>query len=740
MNEKIYRCSAWVLIVAMATALVACGGGSPGSSTPTPEPDVTPPETTAVSVQLSPSSTEMPSSGTTQIDLTAVVLGPNSQVLKGRTVTFSTSGDPSAYINGVSASGVSDADGIVTAKLNLGTNKTLRTITVTATVDGVNSAAAVNVTDTAPAVTVDLLASSLEIPSAGTKQIDLTAVVLGPTRQTLAGRTVEFSASTDSSAYISGTSASGVSDANGLVTAKLNLGSNKTNRTIVVKATVDSGVASDSVEVEVTGTAITVSGSTSLSFGASTALTFVVKDSAGTPLPGAQVTLASKNGNTVDPSQSTTNSAGQITATVTATKSGDDVITASAAGASKTQALVVAGDSFGFSSPAADTTIPLNTDKTVSVSWTSNGAATVGKSVTFSATRGTVAATSASTNSQGVATITISSASAGPAIISASGPGGTPAAVLNVVFVATSADNINVQASPGVVQATSGAASQTSNSSIISAVVRDAVGNLVQSARVNFNITKDPSGGHLSAASATTDATGSASVTYVAGTATSPQNGVEISATVVDISGTAIPSPVSSSATLTVGGSALFVRLGTDNTVGKDDANPGAYTKTYLALVTDAAGNPVPAGTQVRIVLRPSRFYKGYYTYDTTEKKWVQTVTAICANEDLNFNGIIDAGEDTNTNGRLDPGNVAGVNGSALTDDNGFAAPILKYAKEYANWTEVTLEGRAGVVGDDPPSTAKFTLPGIADDYATPNPPPGVVSPFGSDSVCTDDL
>ena len=190
MNEKIYKCSAWVLIVAMATVLAACGGGSPGSSTPEPAPDVTPPEITAVSVQLSPSSSEMPSTGATQIDLTAVVLGPNSQVLQGRTVTFSTSSDPSAYINGISASGVSDADGIVTAKLNLGTNKTLRTITVSAKVDDVNATTAVNVTDTAPAVTIDLLASSLEIPSAGTKQIDLTAVVLGPTRQTLAGRAV----------------------------------------------------------------------------------------------------------------------------------------------------------------------------------------------------------------------------------------------------------------------------------------------------------------------------------------------------------------------------------------------------------------------------------------------------------------------------------------------------------------------------------------------------------------------
>ena len=292
-------------------------------------------------------------------------------------------------------------------------------------------------TTTAPVPTaalVQLLVSSPQMPSSGATQVDVTAVVLSADRQAVAARTVTFSTGTDT-AFINNTSAAGVSDANGLVTAKLNLGANKSNRTISLTATADGAAGSNSVDV--TGTTITVSGSSSLSFGATATLTFNVKDSAGAPLPNVAVTLASQTGNTIVPTPATgiTNSAGQITATVTATKTGNDVITASAAGASKTQALTISSASLVFTAPAPVATgttiqIPLNANTPVSVTWTSNGNPVAG-GVSFSATRGTItgspATTGASGNAPGVAGVTISSASAGPAIISASGPNGTPA-------------------------------------------------------------------------------------------------------------------------------------------------------------------------------------------------------------------------------------------------------------------------------------------------------------------------
>ncbi len=593
---------------------------------------------------------------------------------------------------------------------------------------------------TPTASSVQLLVSNPQILSSGATPIDLTAVVLGPTGQTLSGRSVSFSSEADSTAFINNISASGVSDDNGLVTAKLNLGANKTNRTLTVSASVDG--ASKSVGVDVTGTTIAISGSTSLSFNATTTLSIVVKDSAGTPLPSAVVTLPSQAGNTIvlSPTTGITNSAGQITATVTATKTGNDVITATAAGTSKTQTLIISNANFGFTTPAADTQIPLNASTPVSINWTSSGVPAAGQAVSFSASRGTITGATATTDSAGnTPGVSISSTSAGPAIISAAGPGGSPAASLNVVFVATSASTVTPQATPSVVQPTTTSSSQTNNSSTISAVVRDSVGNLVKDARVNFTITADPSGGSLSASTAVTDISGSASVVYIAGATSSPQNGVNISATVSDINGVPLSPLVGpTNVALTVGGLTQFVRLATDNLTRSSGTT---YSKDYVALVTDAAGNPVPAGTTVRFALRPSRYRKGFYTF--IDPLWTQTVNVTCANEDLDFNGIVNPGEDINGNGQLDPGGVASVNASASTDANGFAIATINYAKDYAHWAEVVLEARAGaVVGDDPPNTVTFFLPGQSTDYDEEAViPPGQPSPFGvgnaPDNVCT---
>jgi hypothetical protein len=591
-----------------------------------------------------------------------------------------------------------------------------------------------------PAVaSVQLLVSSPQMPSSGAATVDLTAIVLSSTKQTISGKTVTFSTGSDSTAFVNNISASGASDSNGVVTAKLNLGANKANRTITITATADS--ASTTNTVDVTGTTITVSGNSSLAFNATTTLTFSVKDSAGSALPGMTVNLTSQTGNTIvkTPATGISNSAGQITADVTATVGANDTITATAAGASATQALTVSSDSFAFTTPAlvapaTSIDIPLNTATAVSVNWKNKGNPVVGSAVTFATSRGTIVGSPSITNAAGdTPGVTVTSSSAGTAIITASGPGGTPAATLTVAFVSTTANSVAVQAVPGTIQVTTGSTSQASNSSTISVLVRDKDNNLVKNAGVDFKITADPSGGALNSARAITDVNGSASVTYTAGTTSSPSNGVIIQATVTDINGTVI-APVVSSTTLTVAGQSLLVRLGTDNLVGD---SPPVDTKKYVAIVTDSAGNAV-SGTTVRFALRPSRYSKGYYTFDPVTGVWVQTITVTCPNEDLNFNGILDAPptvavtEDNNGNGSLDPGNVATVSPSGSTDTSGVATATVTYPKDHATWVEDVLEARTGVVGNDPPALVTFVLPGLASDYSSASvSPPGRISPYG---------
>ena len=618
------------------------------------------------------------------------------------------------------------------------------------------------------AATIQLLVSSQNMASSGVNTVDLTAVVLSATKQTISGKTVIFTAgSATDTAYIDNVSAGGVSDANGVVTARLNLGTDKTNRQIKVTATADSATAENVVDV--TGTAITISGNTSLAFNASTILTFAVKDSLGTALPNVTVTLSSRNGSTISPVAGViTDAAGQITARVTADSAaaaalGSDVITAEAAGDSETQTLTISSASFAFTAPAlvapaTSIDIPLapaaGSAPTVTISWADLVTSPIGKVVTFSTSRGTIAGGTVTANSStllagGTASVTVSSATAGPAIITASGPGGTPAATLDVVFVATSASSATVQAVPGTIQVTTGSASQASNSSTISVLVRDAANNLVKNAGVNFTVTTDPSGGFLNSARAVTDVNGSASVTYTAGTTSSPSNGGIIQATVTDINGVVVIPAITNTPTLTVAGQSLLVRLGTDNLVG---GTAPINTKTYVAIVTDSAGNAV-VGNTVRFALRPGRYWKGYYTWDPLIKVWVQTITTIpvCPNEDLNFNGILDlpptvaVSEDDNIigigngNGSLDPGNVATVTATGVTDASGVATAIITYAKDHSTWVEEILEARTGVVGNDPPALVTFTLPGLAADYLGEFvPPPGRISPYGFGTLCSD--
>lgn len=598
---------------------------------------------------------------------------------------------------------------------------------------------------------IQLLVSSPQMMSAGTTPIDLTAVVLNSQGQVMAGRTVVFAREGESSAYFSDISNGSVSTTNGVVTAKLNLGTDKANRVITIRATSDTASATNTVEVA--GTTVAISGSSSIAFGDSTQLIVAVKDSAGMAFPNTPVTVTSQNGNSVvlptdatsGATKNSTDSSGSLVVTVTATKTGNDLLTVSAAGASKTQVLTVSSANFAFTaplpvSPLTTPQIQLSTPTPVSTKWLNSGSPVAGSLVTFSASRGTITNNPALTDGNGVATVSLSSSSSGPATITAFGPGGSPSATMTALFVSTTAVNsITAQATPGNVKSTTTAGGQTDNISTISVIVRDIANNLVKDARVMFNIVADSTGGSLAAVTAVTDVSGTATVNYISGPASSAQNGVIIRATVYDVNGIALPATpvIAAETTLTVGGSALFVRLGTDASVSSQPPN---LTKTYSALVTDSSGNPAPFGSQVRFVIRPYRYGKGYYSTPIAPENldfWQQKTAAVCANEDSNFNGIVDADEDDNANGRLDPGNVVSVNPTATTDANGFAMATITYAKNFASWAEVTLEARAGTVGNDPPNTVIFFLPGLGGDYSIDNPTvPGAISPFGASSDC----
>jgi Bacterial Ig-like domain (group 1) len=713
------------------------------------------------------------------------------------------------------------------------------------------------------ATSLQLLVSSQTMPSAGGQIVDITVVALNASGRALTEKEIAVSVTdlaTSGKVFLTGLPTDNKTGSDGTLKGNLNLGTSKQNRTVTITATAD-GISSDN-SVDVSGTEITLSGTTSLVLDQSTSITISLKDSGGNPIQGAPVTITSSNGNefrdlsgnllTTPP---VTNRSGQIVVNVKAINAGADVVTASTLGATSTSNLSISGSSFAFvqPSPATDTNVPVNTAQQIRLRWVEGNVPQNGQAVTLSSTRGTITPASGNvTNAQGELTATIQSSSAGEAIVQASAAGGTPSTTLRFVFVTTSASSVNVQADRTTVAVNTNGAD--TNRAIVTAIVRDSANNLVKDARVQFQIAQDVTGGRLSGTEDITDVSGSATVDYIAGTTSSSNQGVVIKATVVDVGGSVPavqPAGLTNTVNLTVGGQSLFVRLATDNKVAPLPPN---FTKLFSALVTDAAGNPVP-GARVQFEIKPAQppipaYQKGAYFVSGTAWRKIYD-DAVCFNEDLNLNGVLDAlvsedlnyngkldfgedqngnnivdlrtpgnfdigntgvsltsedilrvngkldpGEDVNSNGTLDPGedtllnfangildddedifrngildlnekdptmdetlhqngfadanedfnldgnltpgNVATATSNILTDALGFATTTVAYTQDFATWATVTLTAKVSVAGSEATSTVTFTLPGLAADYTTVTAdPPGRISPFGQRRNCS---
>jgi hypothetical protein len=314
-----------------------------------------------------------------------------------------------------------------------------------------------------------------------------------------------------------------------------------------------------------------------------------------------------------------------------------------------------------------------------------------------------------------------------------------------VTFIATNPTAIDLQASPDTVE--------TQGQSTITAIVRDANNNLVEGQSVNFQLA-DVTGGVLSVGSAITDVQGKAQTVYTASTTSSATNGVTITASIP-----LVPAVPAATVTLTVGGQTVFLSLGTGEQIS-ENSNKTQFILPFVVQAQDAAGNAVN-GVDVTLDVRSLKYGKGGWVI--FDSQWEQTgvpggapyttqppAITVCANEDLNNNGIYEASEDINNNGKLDPGNIAAVSpgtvttaatsvttGSTTTTINGSAALTVTYPEDHALWVQVLLTATATVSGTETSTTSTFWLP-ILSTYVTTTTttPPGYVSPYGIAASC----
>jgi hypothetical protein len=714
----------WLATLACTGLLAACGGG--GGSPGTTGNGVTPSK--AASVTLTSDATTIASSGLdgTEVTLTAIVKDSGGNALVGETVSFSTSSGTITSTNRVT-----NTSGQVVEKLSVKGDSSLRTITITASAGNAKSSAiTVQVVNAVPTLT--LTADSGTLPSGGTKNVTVTALVRDANNNVVPNVAVSLKSDSGSLSVTNP-----VTNAQGVVTGTLGIGGDATSRDIKVSASV-AGAAATPIVVRVSGNVLTISAAATISAGSSTDVTVKLVDSAGNPLQGKAVTYSSNaNSLTVkDGGAAVTNSGGQLVLSYAASGGTADVISVKAMGELASAGIAINSSTFAVR--------VLDGSGNVEASAAIGGCQQVavtnapGSSVTISTSRGTVysntscsaALSGALGLSGGAATAYVNATGPGVATLTANAGGQTTQTALEFYAPLTGTATITLQVDPANIGTNT--AGSTSEQATLRAVVRDgtAQNNLVKNAAVAFSILSDPSGGKLTEpSSVSTGADGAASTSFIAGSAVTPTDGVRIQARLVGGSNAA------ASATLTVAQKSLFISAGTGNTVLTPDST--TYQLDYAVIVTDAAGNAV-SGVKLTASVLPTFYYKGILAYTAPTGPWEPVSRTACANEDANNNGILDAGEDFNGNGVLDPGIPVTVTPSVTTDSTGRATVSLVYPRDRVYWLDANLTIRGQASGTESRYTSLVHLIGLSGDYSSQTVrPPGATSPYGVSTTCS---
>lgn len=659
----------------------------------------------------------------------ATVTDQNGTPKTDTLVTFSLSSDNLATFGNDTATARTDENGVASLTLNVGEAAGDGMITAT-TADGESGTTTFSSQGTAqisaqPA-SLNLYTDKVQLPSSGSDSAALTALVKNAQSVLMEGQEVSFSAPEGSGVEIQVDQSA--TDASGRALATLTTRNNAENRTVQVTARV--GELTRTLDVEITGTEVTVNGPKSVILSKPAEMTLRVQDSDGVPVANQTIELSADNGTLsaksdtqefADSISVDTLSNGQVTVLYQGTTSGDDIIKASALNANTEFKVTVQEDDFAFVNPP-EAEIPLNTPKVLTVAWKKEEAAFAGGEVNFTASRGVITASDSVTNSEGNAQFTIQSDNAGIAAITATGldtDGEEVTALVEVEFIATEPATILTDATPDVL----GPDGQTST---ITAIVRDEEGNLVKNKVVSF-VVDDVSTGSISPSQATTDSNGVASTVFTSGSVSSDE-AVTVTATVQD-------GGIADSVVLTVGNRAFDVSIGTGNQIEIQDSS--TYVKEFTVFVTDAGGRPI-ADEVLSVSATPFRgngageYRQGGWQWNDVNKVWEVDFTEYCVNEDQNNDGILQLEEDFNGDNMLTPGIVGSIgfkDDQNVTDNNGQATVQYRYQKEYAAFTDMKIAVFTRSTGSEAAAHTKYRL-SIADVDATNEATQPPQSPF----------
>ena len=713
----------------------ALGSGETGTTTfSATAVTSTDPTTISVSLALQNAGGEADNSLSSSNALVALATVTNSEgePQADLLLTFSLSNDDLATFSNDTATALTNAEGVASIGMSVGSASGDGEVTATlptGEADSTTFSSTGSTTVSEEPASLELYANSIQLASSGSDEVELIALVKNEQSVLMEGVEVSFSAASGDGVELQLTQPETAAD--GTARAILTSQNDASNR--IVTITAGAGSLTQTVEITIAGTEVTINGASSVILNDSVDYTIRVQDSDGTSILNQDVVLSAVNG-TLSSTTVNTGANGQATVSYTASTSGEDTITAAALNAETSFTVQVQQDEFNFVNLPTEE-VPLGQTQTITVQWRQDNTPVVGQNVTFSASRGVIAGNATVvTDAEGQASIDISANNAGISSITSSASDGSGnvlvSALTQIEFIATTPHTLIADASPDII----GPDGQTST---ISAVVRDVDGNLVKNSVVNFSVS-DVSTGFVSPSQATTDSKGIATTVFTSGSV-STQDAVVVTAFVAD------DPAIDDEVVLTVGARAFDISLGTGNEL--EEATSTSYLKRFGVFVSDSAGQPV-SGVNLTASVAPVKYVNGgeyrtgFWVFDDDASQWVAIVNQNCETEDVNDNGILDTtprDEDTNEDGMLTPGligTIAFANGAAVTDENGYAELEYRYPRSYAIWYDAVISVFGQSTGSEASAKMRYTLSISADDVTDEGASPPA-NPFGVTDQCT---
>jgi len=517
----------------------------------------------------------------------------NGVAVVGETITFT------ANFGTIQTPAVTTAgDGTATTNLIAATEP--RIATVMANYGLLMAGTEVVFTSSVPVGTITLTASPASIPADGTSSTIITA-----TLKDTAGKAVPKGTSVTFNTNL-GTFSNGsriytviTPDETGVVSVSLISGTTAGSATV----TASSNNVTQSITVTFSGTVVanitvTATPGTLVADGASTSeIRAEVTDAQGNPIAdGEEITFTIMSGTGALSAQSATTSGGFASVTYTAGNTpGNVVIRAMAANnvsGTVTITLTGGGGVAAIALSANPSTLTANGASTSEIRASATDAdgnpVRDGETISFAITSGTgTLSANSATTSAGIASVTYTSGTTeGSVVIRAMAANNVSN---TVTLTLTSGSGIPASLSLSVSQTS--VKSDNSDSSTVTATVLDINNAALEGVLVSFSAT----GGQLSAASAQTNASGQAQITFSSGTTDRSNRTVTITATVTGLAPQSIPVQI-------VGSTLTITALKTNLTAGGDPT-------TLTVTAKDAGGNLVfgapitlsTSGTQVSV-------------------------------------------------------------------------------------------------------------------------------------------